>query len=72
MLRRTREHVAELLAAKQREGVVRPGERTASELAHGERQILELALALLGEPEHDHRATLGAATAAARALFAEP
>jgi hypothetical protein len=31
-----------------------------------------LALSLLGEPEHDHRTTLGAATAAARALFAEP
>jgi len=31
-----------------------------------------LAMRLLGEPDHDHRATLDAATAAARALIAEP
>ena len=70
--RATRTHVAELLAAKQREGVVKLADEpevvaaVLLSLADG------LALALLGEPEHEHRGTLGAATAAARALIAEP
>jgi AcrR family transcriptional regulator len=70
--RATRTHVARLLAARERERVIRltdDPEAVAAvllSLADG------LALRLLGEPEHDHRATLDAATAAARALIAEP
>jgi AcrR family transcriptional regulator len=70
--RATRTHVARLLAAREREGVIRltdDPEAVAAvllSLADG------LALRLLGEPDHDHRATLDAATAAARALIAEP
>jgi AcrR family transcriptional regulator len=70
--RATRTHVAGLLAARERERVIRltdDPEAVAAvllSLADG------LALRLLGEPEHDHRATLDAATAAARALIAEP
>jgi AcrR family transcriptional regulator len=68
----TREHVARLLAAREREGVIRltdDAETVAAvllSLADG------LALRLLGEPDRDHGATLDAATAAARALIAEP
>jgi len=68
--RATRTRVAELLAAKEREGVVRladDAEMVAAvllSLADG------LALSLLGEPEHDHRATLAAASTAARTLLA--
>jgi len=68
----TREHVARLLAAREREGAIRltdDPEAVAAvllSLADG------LAMRLLGEPDHDHRATLDAATAAARALIAEP
>jgi AcrR family transcriptional regulator len=67
--RATRTHVAELLAAKEREGVVRlgqPPEAVAAvllSLADG------LALGLLGEPEADHRATLATAAQAARMLL---
>jgi AcrR family transcriptional regulator len=68
----TREHVARLLAAREREGAIRlrddPEAVAAVLLALAD----GLALRLLGEPEHDHRATLDAATAAARALIAKP
>ncbi len=37
-------------ALRERYAFLAEGQRTASELSHGERQILELALALLGEP----------------------
>jgi AcrR family transcriptional regulator len=68
--RATRTRVAELLTAKEREGVVRLADSpdvvaaVLLSLADG------LALSLLGEPERDHRATLDAATATARALIA--
>ena len=68
----TREHVARLLAAREREGAIRLTDEpevvaaVLLSLADG------LAMRLLGEPDHDHRATLDAATAAARALIAEP
>jgi AcrR family transcriptional regulator len=70
--RATRTRVAELLAAKQREGVVRLADQPEAVAAFLLALADGLALRLLGEPEHDHRATLGAATAAARALIAEP
>ena len=68
----TRTRVAELLAAKQGEGVVRLADQPEAVAAVLLSLADGLALALLGEPEHDHRATLGAATEAARALIAEP
>ena len=70
--RATRTHVAELLAARQREGVVRLADDPEAVAAVLLALADGLALRLLGEPEHDHRATLAAATAAARALIAEP
>jgi AcrR family transcriptional regulator len=70
--RATRTHVAELLAAKQREGVVRLGDEPEAVAAFLLALADGLALRLLGEPEHDHRGTLAAATTAARALSAEP
>jgi AcrR family transcriptional regulator len=70
--RATRTHVAELLAAKQREGVVALADEPEAVAAVLLSLADGLALALLGEPEHDHRHTLGAATAAARALIADP
>jgi AcrR family transcriptional regulator len=68
----TRTQVAGLLAAKQREGVVKLADEPEAVAAVLLSLADGLALALLGEPEHEHRATLGAATAAARALIAEP
>jgi AcrR family transcriptional regulator len=68
--RATRARVAELLAAKEREGVVRLADAPEAVAAVLLSLADGLALSLLGEPEHDHRATLGAATAAARALIA--
>jgi AcrR family transcriptional regulator len=68
----TRTQVAELLAAKQREGVVKLADEPEAVAAVLLSLADGLALALLGEPEHEHRATLGAATAAARALIADP
>jgi AcrR family transcriptional regulator len=70
--RATRTQVAELLAAKQREGVVRLADEPDAVAAFLLALADGLALRLLGEPEHDHRPTLTAATAAARALIAEP
>jgi AcrR family transcriptional regulator len=70
--RATRTHVAELLAAKRREGVVRLADEPEAVAAVLLSLADGLALALLGEPERDHRATLQAATDAARALIAEP
>jgi AcrR family transcriptional regulator len=70
--RATRTHVAELLAARQREGVIRLADEPEAVAAVLLSLADGLALRLLGEPEHDHRATLAAATAAARALIAEP
>jgi AcrR family transcriptional regulator len=65
----TRSYVAELLAAKEREGVVRLADDAEAVAAVLLSLADGLALGLLGEPEHDHRATLGAATAAARTLL---
>ena len=70
--RATRTQVAELLAARQREGVIRLRDEPEAVAAVLLALADGLALLLLGEPEHDHRATLAAATAAARALIAEP
>jgi AcrR family transcriptional regulator len=67
--RAIREHLAELLASKQAEGAVRLADEPEAVAAVLLSLADGLALRLLGEPEHDHRATLGAATAAARALI---
>jgi AcrR family transcriptional regulator len=70
LVRRTREHVASRLAAKQDEGVL--------ELHADPEAIAEilfglgdgLALRILAEPERDHRATVHAGTLAVAALIA--
>jgi AcrR family transcriptional regulator len=68
LVRRTREQVAAVLAAKQEEGVL---------TLHGEPEAIAeiifgigdgLALRILGEPERDHRATVDAGTRAVAAL----
>jgi AcrR family transcriptional regulator len=69
LVRRTREQVAAVLAAKQDEGVL---------TLHGEPEAIAeiifglgdgLALRLLGEPDRDHRATVEAGTRAVAALI---
>jgi AcrR family transcriptional regulator len=70
--RATRTHVAELLAARQSEGVIRLADGPEAVAAVLLSLADGLALRLLGEPDHDHRATVAAATAAARALITEP
>jgi AcrR family transcriptional regulator len=70
--RATRTHVAELLAARRREGVIRLEDEPEAVAAVLLALADGLALRLLGEPDHDHRATLAAATTAARALITEP
>jgi AcrR family transcriptional regulator len=70
--RATRTQVAELLAAKQREGVVRLADEPEAVAAVLLSLADGLALALLGEPDHDAATTLAAGTAAARALIKEP
>jgi AcrR family transcriptional regulator len=68
----TREQVARQLAARERDGAIRLSDAPEAVAAVLLALADGLALRLLGEPEHDHRATLDAATAAARALIAEP
>jgi AcrR family transcriptional regulator len=69
LIRRTREQVAAVLAAKQEEGVL---------TLHGEPEAIAeiifgigdgLALRILGEPDRDHRATVDAGTRAVAALI---
>jgi AcrR family transcriptional regulator len=69
LVRRTREQVAAVLAAKQDEGIL---------TLHGEPEAIAeiifglgdgLALRLLGEPDRDHRATVDAGTRAVAALI---
>jgi AcrR family transcriptional regulator len=69
LVRRTREQVAAVLAAKQEEGVL---------TLHGEPEAIAeiifgigdgLALRILGEPDRDHRATVDAGTRAVAALI---
>jgi AcrR family transcriptional regulator len=68
--RATRERLAELLAAKDHEGAIRLADRPEAVAAVLLSLADGLALRLLGEPEHDHRPAMSAATAAARALLA--
>ncbi|MBA3328899.1 MAG: TetR family transcriptional regulator C-terminal domain-containing protein [Solirubrobacterales bacterium] len=69
LLRRTREHVAGLLRAKESEGVLRlraDAEAVADvlfSLADG------IALRMLGDPEYDHSGTIRAGVACARTLL---
>lgn len=71
LYRRTREHVAELLEAKQREGVLRlhdqPDAVATTLFALGD----GLALRMLAEPDRDFSATLRAGITCARALLAD-
>ena len=66
----TRSRLAELLAAREREGVVRLADEPEAVAAVLLSLADGLALRLLGEPAHDHRPALRAATEAARALLA--
>ena len=70
--RATRARVAELLAAKQRQGVIALTDAPEAVAAVLLSLADGLALGLLGEPDRAHGATLTAATTAARALIAEP
>jgi hypothetical protein len=70
--RATRTRVAELLATKQRERVIRLTDAPEAVAAVLLSLADGLALGLLGEPDRAHGPTLKAATAAARALIAEP
>src|SRR5687768_14837236 len=65
----TRSRLADLLAARQAEGVVRLADEPEAVAAVLLSLADGLALRLLGEPEHDHRPALRAATASARALL---
>ena len=67
----TRSRLGDLLAAKQEEGVLRLADEPEAVAAVLLSLADGLALRLLGEPEHDHRPALRAATAAARALLVE-
>jgi AcrR family transcriptional regulator len=67
--RATRARLAELLAAKQEQGAVRLADEPEAVAAVLLALADGFALRLLGEPEHDHRPALRAATAAARVLL---
>lgn len=69
LVRRTREHVAGVLAAKQDEGVLelRADPEAIAEILFGLGD--GLALRILAEPERDHRATVHAGTLAVAALI---
>ena len=69
LVRRTRRHVAAVLAAKQAEGVLvlRADPEAIAEIIFGLGD--GLALRLLGEPGRDHRATVDAGTRAVAALI---
>jgi AcrR family transcriptional regulator len=69
--RATRDRVAALLREKQAEGVVALADAPEAVAAVLLSLADGLALGLLGEPEQDHRATLAAASAAARALLVD-
>lgn len=70
LVRRTREHVAGVLAAKQDEGVLelRADPEAIAEILFGLGD--GLALRILAEPQRDHRATVHAGTLAVAALIA--
>jgi hypothetical protein len=69
LVRRTREQVAAVLAAKQAEGVLelRAEPEAIAEVIFGLGD--GLALRILGEPDRDHRATVDAGTKAVAALI---
>ena len=69
LVRKTREHVAGRLAAKQEEGVLelRADPEAIAEILFGLGD--GLALRILAEPERDHRATVHAGTLAVAALI---
>ncbi|MCW2994769.1 MAG: TetR family transcriptional regulator [Conexibacter sp.] len=69
LVRRTREHVAGVLAAKQAEGVLvlRADPEAIAEIIFGLGD--GLALRILAEPDRDHRATVAAGTLAVAALI---
>lgn len=69
LIRRTREQVAAVLRAKAQEGVLelRADPEAIAEVIFGLGD--GLALRILGDPDHDHAATVAAATAAVTALI---
>ena len=70
LMRRTREHVAELLAAKQDEGVLRLAAEPAAVAALLFAVADGVALRMLAEPDHDWSATVDAGVSAFRHLLA--
>jgi BetI-type transcriptional repressor, C-terminal len=68
--RATRTRLAEQLAARQQQGAVRLADEPEAVAAVLLSLADGLALRLLGEPEHDHRPAMRAATNAARTLLA--
>ena len=72
LLRRTRAHVADLLGAKEEEGVLRL-EADPEAIAEILFSIADgIALRMLTEPARDYTATVGAAVSCARTLVADP
>ncbi|HVE69354.1 MAG TPA: TetR/AcrR family transcriptional regulator [Solirubrobacteraceae bacterium] len=71
LTRRTRAHVAELLEAKQDEGVIRLHDEPEAVVAILFALADGIAMRMLIEPEHDWADTLRAGTACARALLTD-
>jgi AcrR family transcriptional regulator len=70
LFNKTRGHVAEILSAKQSEGVITPRFDVDAVVAFLFALADGLALQLLSDPERDHRDVIEASTAAARQLLA--
>ena len=66
---RTRDHVAEILQAKEREGVLSLASDADAVVSFLFAVADGLALQMLSDPDRDHSATIEAGTAAARALL---
>jgi AcrR family transcriptional regulator len=71
LTRRTREHVAEVFSAKQKEGVIRLHDEPEAVAAILFALADGVALRMLLEPDRDHASTLRAGIACARALLTD-
>ncbi|HEX6586269.1 MAG TPA: TetR/AcrR family transcriptional regulator [Solirubrobacterales bacterium] len=69
LFKRTREHVAEILRAKQAEGVISPAHEADAVVALLFALADGIALQLLSDPERDHKDVIAAGTDAARHLL---
>ena len=70
LFNRTRDHVAEILRAKQAEGVIAPRFEVDAVVALLFAIADGIALQLLSDPERDHKDVIAAGTVAARHLLA--